>query len=147
MQNDLEEEVKLFCKEIERAIRDKQEQEYIKEKFLNFVENNIKKIMNVIDDREAKFKELSEKSEILQKNMTKLEDRVDYIVNDLYEQEDEVFEVICPYCNFTFEADISEEIKEIKCPECENIIELDWNGNDNDDGCCGNGCSHCKGCE
>jgi hypothetical protein len=61
----------------------------------------------------------------------------------------EDFEMICPYCNCEFNAEIGQSKTEIKCPECNNIIELDWNGNpdDNNDeiGCSGN-CHRCGGC-
>ena len=37
----------------------------------------------------------------------------------------------------------------IKCPECGNLIELDWNGNPDDekDKGCGGNCSGCSGCK
>ena len=50
------------------------------------------------------------------------------ISNDIYEDEDD-FEIVCPYCNFEFIADIDESKTEIICPECENVIELDWGDN------------------
>ena len=36
-----------------------------------------------------------------------------------------------------------------KCPECGNLIELDWNGNPDDekDKGCGGNCSGCSGCK
>ncbi len=152
MHSDLKKEMEIFYKEIEKIVKDKKEQEYIKEKFLDFIENAIDAMMKEIDDREDKLEELSRKSDLLESNMMELQDKVNYITNELYEdEEDDDFEIICPYCNFEFQADIGEDIQEIRCPECENIIELDWNGNsneeDNNGGCCGGGCSHCKGCE
>ena len=46
-------------------------------------------------------------------------------------------------------SEIDEDFNEIRCPECGNLIELDWNGNpdnDQDKGCGGN-CSGCSGCK
>ena len=40
--------------------------------------------------------------------------------------EDFEFEIVCPYCNYEFIADIDEHEDEILCPECNNPIELDW---------------------
>ena len=43
---------------------------------------------------------------------------------------------------------MSDNKKEVVCPECENIIELDWTGNVDDDFMCGpDGCSGCHGCD
>ena len=50
------------------------------------------------------------------------------------------FEIVCPYCNHEFVADIDFENKrDIECPECHNMIELDFNA---DEGCSGD----CLGC-
>ena len=49
------------------------------------------------------------------------------------------------FCCFTFSygEETDEEKNEIKCPQCNNIIELDWNS-DEESSCDGN-CSHCHG--
>lgn len=39
---------------------------------------------------------------------------------------------------------LDDEKNEIKCPECNNIIELDWN--DEEEDCCSGHCSSCHGC-
>ena len=78
----------------------------------------------------------------------KAEDMLDIDPN---EDEDYDFEIVCPYCNQEFVADIEDELKEeIECPECHNKIELDWDGEDDD--CCSGGCCGCGhhdecGCE
>ena len=64
---------------------------------------------------------------------------------------DELMEVVykCPYCGTEFEEIIDEVSDEvIICPECGNQIELDWDGNPNDDdkGCSGN-CGNCGECK
>jgi len=45
---------------------------------------------------------------------------------------------------------VDENKTEVECPECNNIIELDWTGNVDDepehDGCNGS-CHGCHGCE
>ena len=65
------------------------------------------------------------------------------ITRDIYEDEED-FSIICPYCNFEFDADVDETNTEIICPQCQNEIELDW-GFDQDSNCNG-GCSDCNGC-
>ena len=49
----------------------------------------------------------------------------------------------CPYCNNEFIAEINGK-DEIKCPECNNMIELDWD-DEEEHGCSGH-CSSCHGC-
>ena len=151
MQSNLKKEIESFYREIEKTIDDVDKQNYIKDKFLIFVENNINNLKEELEKRDMKLQKLSEKSDIIESNISKLENKINSIENDFYEEEEGNFEIICPYCNYEFEADIGEEIKEIRCPECQNIIELEWDGNNDNNGdnggCCGNGCSHCNGCE
>ena len=48
---------------------------------------------------------------------------------------------MCPYCNHEFTTNISSDVNtEVECPECHNMIELDWNGDEEE-------CTHnCSGC-
>lgn len=94
----------------------------------------IAKINNKLDNIEKNQKQIDNKLNVIQKSITGIE-------NDIYD-EDYEFEIICPYCNTEFVADITSK-SDIKCPECQNIIELDWNNDDeNNFGCSGN----CSGC-
>ena len=60
------------------------------------------------------------------------------------------FEIVCPYCENEFLIDLKQ--KNFECPKCNNLIELDWTGNMEEEqeqksnGCAGK-CSGCKGCE
>ena len=59
------------------------------------------------------------------------------------------FEIVCPYCDAEFAIkfeSINEDFNQIKCPECNNIIELDWTEEDEEDGMCQGHCSGCHGC-
>lgn len=98
-----------------------------------------------MSNNEEYIKQLEEKIKILEEKFAKLEDIVENIKNDIYEEyeEDFEFEIVCPYCNKVFNSNIQTGVNsEIKCPECNNIIELDWN----DDDCCNGHCSTCSGC-
>mgnify|MGYP007042768822 CR=1 FL=1 len=74
--------------------------------------------------------------------------RINEIETDIYEVEDENnnfdFEIVCPYCDYEFTTSI-EGRTEIVCPKCNNVIELDWNDDDEDD-CCAGHCHSCHGC-
>lgn len=103
------------------------------------------------------FIELIERmSDIVEEKISDIERKIDNIENslnsikeDIYDGEDET-EVVCPYCNNEFYAEISDEKElEVECPECHNIIELDMNSDDIENGLFGiNNCSgNCGGCE
>lgn len=108
--------------------------------------------MDVIDRltylTDLRIKEVESQQKAIDERMTKIQKAVDGIESDIYE-DDEIydFEIVCPYCNHEFVTDISSDINtEVECPECHNIIELDWNGEEDDEGCvhdcsyCGHGC-------
>ena len=94
----------------------------------------IKMLNSKLENIEKNQKQIDDKLNIIQKSITGIE-------NDIYEDDYE-FEIICPYCNTEFIADITSK-SDIKCPECQNIIELDWNNEDATCGCSGS-CSSCS---
>ncbi|MBR3163012.1 MAG: hypothetical protein IKF17_02790 [Clostridia bacterium] len=99
--------------------------------------DNIEKKMDII---------LQNQQELINK-MNKMEKTIKRIENDIYLDEGFDFEIVCPYCNNEFIVDMDEDRKEVTCPECENIIELDFTGDTDDDFECGiEGCSGCHGC-
>lgn len=51
------------------------------------------------------------------------------------------FEIICPFCDKEFVAEIDLQ-SVVKCPECNNLIELSWNSEE-ENGCCSGHCSSC----
>ena len=51
-----------------------------------------------------------------------------------YEEDDEeFFSVNCPYCNANIMVSSFEHDSEIECPECKNMIELDWEFDEDDE--------------
>ena len=150
MLENLKKEMNNFFKDIDENIKDEKEQLYIKKRtadLVDFVTNEIEKIMNYKED---KLNALIKRQEQTDRIIQVLNDKMDNIYEDIYDESlENDFSISCPYCNYEFEADIDEEFNEIRCPECGNLIELDWNGNPDDDqdkGCNG-GCSHCGGCK
>ena len=104
------------------------------------LENKIEQLLKEVRELKENQKEMTEK-------MSKMQQVIDHIGDDIYEEEGFDFEIVCPYCEHEFVIDTSEDKTEIECPECKNIIELDWSGNldDEDDGCSGH-CCGCSGC-
>ena len=131
-----------IIKDIEKSISDEKEREIVLKKVseLSFMYMDvIDRISNVNSER---MDDIEKHQDKLDEKIGKVKDTVDLIKKDIYEDEDYDFEIVCPYCNHEFVADIEDELKEeIECPECHNKIELDWDGEDDD--CCSGGCCGC----
>ena len=131
-----------IIKDIEKSISDEKEREIVLKKVseLSFMYMDvIDRISNVNSER---MDDIEKHQDKLDEKIGKVKDTVDLIKKDIYEDEDYDIEIVCPYCNHEFVADIEDELKEeIECPECHNKIELDWDGEDDD--CCSGGCCGC----
>ena len=121
-----------IIKDIEKSISDEKEREIVLKKVseLSFMYMDvIDRISNVNSER---MDDIEKHQDKLDEKIGKVKDTVDLIKKDIYEDEDYDFEIVCPYCNHEFVADIEDELKEeIECPECHNKIELDWDGSNN----------------
>ncbi len=101
-----------------------------------------------IENLLKEIKELKENQKIMNEKMDKMQQVVDHIKTDIYDDEGFDLEIVCPYCEHEFVIDANEDQNAIECPECKNIIELDWSGelyDNEDDGCSGH-CCGCSGC-
>ncbi len=137
-----------FLNDIEENMKNKEDIEYVKkrmEQFLNVVLEKMDCIMNYNEDE---VKNLQHAQEELEKRVEKMSQIIDKIEQDIYADEGFDFEIICPYCDYEFIIDEDENKKEVECPNCKNIIDLEWNGelDDNYQGCSGS-CSICGGCD
>ena len=120
---DINKKIEGLMKDLQENIKDPKELEYINKKLA-------KTIVEIME-------ELYERTSNVERKISRIGEEL-YIPE--YEDECEEFEIVCPYCNYVFEADIDELKTEVICPECNNVIELDWN----EDDCHGN-CSCCHG--
>ena len=141
-------EYKSFLDDIEKNIKNLDDLNYIKERFAKFMDVVIEKMDQVLDFKNQELDHLLEMQKGLENRMDKMQRIIDNIEKDIYSDEGFDFEIICPYCNYEFIADVDENKTEIECPECKNMIELDWSGDTEDDmdSCSGN-CSGCSGCD
>lgn len=142
--SDLKNHYQAILTELENHFQNEDDQAFVLSKFQELS----MMFMDVIDRltylTDIRIKEVEEKQQEIDNRIETVKKAVDGIENDIYEDDEAYeFEIICPYCNHEFVADInSEENAEVECPECHNIIELDWNEEEN----CGGYCSHCDGC-
>lgn len=144
--SDINGKYKKILEELEESIKDKEDLTIAKEKFMELTVvfmDIVDRLTYLTDER---VKNIEEQQIEINNKISNVQAIVDSIEEDIYE-DDEIgdgyeFEIVCPYCNYAFTADIADEGKtEIKCPECNNIIELDWNTEE--EFSCPANCPHC----
>lgn len=144
--SDLKNHYQAILTELENHFQNEDDQAFVLSKFQELS----MMFMDVIDRltylTDIRIKEVEEKQQEIDNRIETVKKAVDGIENDIYEDDEAYeFEIVCPYCNHEFVADIEDELKEeIRCPECHNIIELDWDEDDEEEGCSGC-CSSCHG--
>ena len=141
-------EYKSFLDDIEKNIKNKEDLIYIKERFTSFLDVMLEQMDNIMDYKKEELEKLEKTQKQLDERLEKMQQVIDNIEKDIYSDEGFDFEIVCPYCNYEFFIDVDEDKTEIECPECNNIIELDWTGdldNDSEDNCSGH-CGGCPGC-
>ncbi len=138
MLEDLNKEMLQYIKDIENKVKDPELLDYLlnrTQKLFDAVFKELNKISDYEEEKLAQLQLKQEKQEQIvkeqQNRLNELSTRIKDICADIYDEEGN-FEIICPYCNHVFDANIDENTKEITCPECNNIIELDWSGESND---------------
>ena len=127
----IKEQFQKLMSDMQKNIKNEEDLKYIQENIFTMMADIIDKVDNLCNSNEIRI--------------SKLEDKIDRMSKELYLNDVYDIEVVCPYCNYEFETEFDENKKEIKCPECNNIIELDWASEDDDDGCSGS-CGSCSGC-
>lgn len=150
----LKNEYKSFLDDIEKNIKNKEDLAYIKGRFASFLDVMLEQMDYIMDYKKEEIEQLESTQKQIEEKMAKMQQVIDNIEKDIYSEDGFDFEIVCPYCDYEFIIDLDENKTEIECPECQNIIELDWTGdideeNQNQDkqhGCNGS-CHGCSGCD
>lgn len=140
--SELNSKYKQIISDIEEKITNKEEQEFVKEKISDlsilFIDI-IDKLTNLTNER---LEKLEDNQIEINNRLLRAQKVLNNIESDIYSDDAYEFEIVCPYCNHEFTADIDTEIEEeIECPECHNMIELDWNEEEDE---CSHECHHCS---
>ena len=143
----LREEYNNFLEDIEKNLKNKEDLEYVKVRFSMFVDKVIDEMDMLVDYKTQKMNEIEQKQKEIDDKMNKMQQIIDNIEKDIYSDEGFDFEIICPYCDNQFVIDVDEDKTEVECPVCNNIIELDWSGEVEEDVGCNGSCSGCHGCD
>lgn len=133
MLEDLKNEMNAFFKDIDENIKNEDDLIYVKSRTAKLVDFIADEIEKIIDYKEEKLNAIIKKQEQEDLKIKELSEKIDTVYEDIYDEPSDEFLISCPYCNNEFDAEIDEESDEIRCPECGNLIELDWNGNPDDD--------------
>ena len=127
-------EFKKFIKDLEDNIQNKEDLNYVLKRSDGLIKVVIKALNELEEQEEKKIKKILKRQKKYEERMTEIESKmenlnenIETIFKDIYEDEEWDFNITCPYCNFEFSANIDENEEEIICPECNNTIELDWN--------------------
>ena len=149
MLENLKKEMIDYVSELSKNINNTDDKLYVLEKTNELIDIVLKETEKIMNYKEDRINEILKKQEEEEKKLELLKEKIDMVYEDIYEESDDNFEITCPYCGTEFEEIIDEVSDEvIICPECGNQIELDWDGNPNDDekGCSGN-CGNCGECK
>ena len=143
--SDIKGKYKKILEDLENNIKEPQDLIYSKEKImeLTFIFMDIVDRLTALMD--ARIKEVEDRQMAINNRLEEVQSLVDEIEGDIYDEDDNYeFEIICPYCNYEFTTDMEDgEKDEVKCPNCNNIIELDWNPEE--EIACEGDCAHCHG--
>ena len=140
----LSEEYLKIMEDISSHISNEEEEKYVIRKVSELSALYLDIINKLTEMGTQKVDELEEMQSKLDKRLSKVAESINLIKNDIYEDNSYDFEIVCPYCNHEFVADVESELREeVECPKCHNIIELDWNDDEEES----SGCSgHCQSC-
>ena len=141
--SELQTKFQAIIKKIEERIQDEEDLNFIKEQIAEISMLYLDQLDKLVELNENKLSKLVEHEKSLEAKIKEIEDSVKNMEKEFFIDDNYDFEIVCPYCNYEFVSDFSQSVKEeIECPECHNIIELDWNGGE-EEGCSG----HCSCCE
>ena len=138
-----------YVSELSKNINNPDDKLYVLEKTNELIDIVLKETEKIMNYKEDRINEILKKQDEEEKKLAILKEKLDQVYEDIYDEAEDNFEITCPYCGTEFEEIIDEDLDElIICPECGNQIELDWDGNPNDDdkGCSGN-CGNCGECK
>lgn len=138
--SDLTKRFQDIMKDIENNISDEQQLQYVNKKITEISMLHMELIDEMADIIKNKIENFEKVQNSMDIKINKIQSSIAGIESDIYEDNYD-FEIVCPYCNTEFTADI-ESKSDIRCPECNNVIELDWNVEENS-GCSGS-CSSCS---
>ena len=167
---EIKKEFKNFLDDLDKNVKNKEDLDYVKNRTALFMNSVLDYVDYIVKYKENKITEIEKIQSELERKMNGIEHDIAEIqqdiyfddfedmspeeieeMNEMYDDEEYDTQIVCPYCENEFLVDLSQELNEIQCPECNNIIELDWTGNVEEEpqsnhNCGAGHCSQCPGC-
>lgn len=117
--------------DIRSNISIKDERKYVEKKLIELSAIYLELLDRLTKVNNVKISKIEENQEEIIEKIAKIQESMNIIKNDIYDFEGYEFEIVCPYCNFEFVTEVeNKQKKEIPCPHCNNVIELDWDDNE-----------------
>ena len=121
--SNLSEKYSQIISDIEKRLTKPEDKTYVIKKIEELSSIYMELIDRVTRIDDERIEKLEEKQEKIVGTLSKIQETVNLIKKDIYEDDGYDFEIVCPYCNHEFVADVESELKEeIECPECHNVI-------------------------
>lgn len=137
--SDLTKRIQDIMEDLKNNISNEKEFEYVNKKIIEVSMLYMEVIEGMNEVIQNKISNIEKVQNSIEMKVDKIQESIAGIESDIYDDSFD-FEILCPYCNNEFTADI-ESKSDIRCPECQNIIELDWNG---EESACSGSCSSCS---
>ena len=96
----LKNEYKSFLDDIEKNIKDKEDLNYIKQRFVRFMDAVLEEMDYISSYKTEQIEALEKSQKEVQEKLAKMQTVLDNIEKDIYSEDGFDFEIICPYCNF-----------------------------------------------
>ena len=107
----ISEEYLKILEDLNKNIKDEEERKYVVKKFSEMSALYLDVIDRISEMGTKRVEELEDYQGKLEKKISKLADSVNLIKNDIYEEDSYDFEIVCPYCNHEFVADVESELR------------------------------------
>lgn len=152
MKSNINDEYRKMLNNMDANMSNQEDLEYAKNQMYQLSMLFIDEMQAMSEKYEDRINALAQNQKELEEKIQKVQKVVNSIEKDIYDEELDSnetfeFEIVCPYCNNEFVAEVDELKDEVQCPECRNMIELDWEGSMEDEGGCSGNCSHCHSCD
>lgn len=152
MKSNINDEYRKMLNYMDEKISNPKDLEYAKNQMYQLSMLFIDEMQAMSEKYEDRINALAQSQQELESKIQKVQKVINSIEKDIYDEEldgNEMyeFEIVCPYCNNEFVAEVDELKEEVQCPECSNMIELDWEGSVDEEGGCSGNCSHCHSCD
>lgn len=93
----LKNEYRSFLDDIEKNIKNKEDLDYIKERFVSFVDTVLDEMDSILEYKQEEMAKIEDTQKQLSEKMGQMQQVIDNIEKDIYTEDGFDFEIVCPY--------------------------------------------------